>query len=33
MAMGTDEVKGSNTENAPWLFSIQLAIPDHTSDL
>lgn len=27
------EVKGSNTENAPWLFSIQLAIPAHTLDL
>lgn len=33
MAMGRDEVKGRNTENGPWLFSIQLAIPAHTSDL
>lgn len=33
MDLGRDEVKGSSTENALWLSSLQLVILAHTSDL
>lgn len=33
MDLGRDEVKGSSTENALWLSSLQLVILAHASEL